>query len=125
MNSVSKTRIILTAQNAALRDGLVALIQSQPDMEIVSTPVDADHALYDLRRMEPEVVIVDVDIPYALNLMRSCRRERPQAKVISLVNYEWDAIAQAAGFASGSPSLPKDHISAHLLTSIRNSRAID
>ena len=113
------TRIIVTETNAALRDGIVALIEAQPDMRVVGTPSDAGGALGEVCQIQPEVMIVDVDVPDAIDLMRRLRRERPQTRIIALVNYEWDLVAQVAAQAAGSSCLPKDHISSRLLALIR------
>lgn len=112
-------RIVVAEQNDALRDGIVALVGTQSDMRVVSVAIDAPEAFSEIRRIHPEVVIVDVDVPDALDLMRQVRRERPKTKVIALVNYEWDRNAEAASRASDSQCLPKDHISRFLVTLIR------
>jgi len=111
--------VMVTEQNAALRDGILAVIGVQPDMDIVGTASDAGQALVECRRTTPHVVIVDADIPNAIDFMRQVRADRPHTKVIALVNYEWDSIVHAAGQASGSPCLPKDHIGRCLVALIR------
>lgn len=110
---------MVTEQNAALRDGILAVLGDQPDINIVGTASDAERALVECRRTAPDVLIVDADIPNAIDLMRQVRADRPQTKVIALVNYEWDNIVHAAGRASGSPCLPKDHIGHCLVGLIR------
>ena len=122
MNPLSKMRIMAVEHNAALRDGLVALIGEQPDMEVVSTPIDAQQALLDFLRVQPQVTIIDADTPGNLELMRQLRHQHPAARIIPLVNYEWDSIAKAAVETSGSPCLPKDHIGRRLLSVIRETR---
>ncbi|HEY6390208.1 MAG TPA: response regulator [Bryobacteraceae bacterium] len=122
MGPLPKTRIMAVEHNDTLRDGLIALIGDEPDLEIVSTPSDAQHALLEFLRVQPHVTIVDVDTPGTLELMRQLRSRQPQVKIIPLVNYEWDSIAQAAVETSGSPCLPKDHIGRRLLSVIRETR---
>jgi DNA-binding NarL/FixJ family response regulator len=105
--------------NAALRDGLLALLGEQPDLEVVDTPSDAHDAFLAVERSKPDVTIIDVDLPGSLDLMLRLRAEHPDVKIIPLVNYEWDQIVPAAVAASGSPCIPKDHISRRLLAQIR------
>jgi DNA-binding NarL/FixJ family response regulator len=122
MNPLPKTRIMAVEHNAVLRDGLIALIGEEADMEVVSTPSDAQHALLEFLRVQPQVTIVDVNTPGSLELMRQIRHEQPQAKIIPIVNYEWDSIAQAAAETIGASCLPKDHIGRRLVSVIRETR---
>jgi DNA-binding NarL/FixJ family response regulator len=105
--------------NVALRDGLLALLSDQPDMVVVSTPSDAHDALLEVQSSEPDVTVIDVDLPGSLDLMLRLRADHPGVKIIPLVNYEWDQIVPAAVAASGSVCIPKDHISRRLLAYIR------
>jgi len=110
---------MVVEHNAALRDGLFALISEQPDMQVVSTAGHAREAMRAIQRSEPDVAIVDANIPGALDLMRRFCSEYPSMKLIPLVNYEWDSDVAAAVAASGEPCIPKDHISQRLLSRIR------
>ena len=112
-------RIMVAEHNAILRDGIVALIEGQPDMQVVSTASDAIHAFLEFQRTQPQVTIVDVDILDGIELMKRLRRELRGTKIIALVNYEWDDIAQTAAQVSGSACLPKDNINRRLLALIR------
>src|SRR5260370_10210295 len=100
-------RIMVAEHNAILRDGIVALIEGQPDMQVVSTASDAIHAFLEFQRTQPQVTIVDVDILDGIELMKRLRRELRGTKIIALVNYEWDDIAHTPAQATGSACLPK------------------
>lgn len=119
MEKRAKTRVMAVEHNPALRDGLIALIEKEPDMEMVGVIPDTERAFADLIHLNPQVAIIDVDMPRALELMRGFRAACPLSTIIPLVDYEWDDIAKDAVEASGSPSLPKDRISRQLLGLIR------
>lgn len=119
VNAGVNIRIMVTEHNAALRDGIVALINGQRDMRVVSTASEVRHAILEFSRTRPEVMIVDVDLPDAINLIRRLRNEWPHVLVLVLINYEWDNNAELAMEASGAPCLPKDSISQRLVELIR------
>lgn len=113
-------RILIVEHHETLRDGLVALIGSCRDMEIVRTASSVHQALDAIKEADPDVTIIDLDIPLGLALLQRIRRERPEIRTISLVSYEWEYPAAAACCAGGTSFLPKDRIGNLLLPLIRS-----
>jgi len=107
----------------ALSDGLVALITSQPDMEVVGTASNAEEVRKRLVETRPDVTIVDADMPHGMGLqvIREIRRDQPNVAIIALVSYEWDSFALEAVDVGALAFLPKDRISERLLDLIRSS----
>lgn len=56
-------RILIVDDHGLVRDGLRALLDGQPDLEVVGEARTAEEALAFARRLRPEVVILDVRLP--------------------------------------------------------------
>lgn len=56
-------RIILAEDHALMREGLRALIENVPDMEVVGEAGDGREAIRLIRKLCPDVVIMDVSMP--------------------------------------------------------------
>ena len=104
-----------------LREGLVALLSGQPDIEVVRSVSTADEAMKHVYETDPDLALVDVDMPggRGLEVIRRMRVERPLTRVIALVGYEWDETALAATEAGACALLAKDQIPHQLLPLIR------
>ncbi len=56
-------RVLLADDHAVVREGLAALLGAQPDIEIVGSVGDGREAVRESRRLEPDVVVMDVTMP--------------------------------------------------------------
>lgn len=79
-------RIILADDHAIFRDGLRALLEKDPDMEVVAEAEDGRTAVRLAKEMSPDVVVMDISMP-SLNGMEATRQITalsPKIKVIAL-----------------------------------------
>lgn len=60
---MDKLRVLLVDDHAILREGLAALINDQPDMEVVGLAEDGHTALLQIPVCLPEIVIMDISMP--------------------------------------------------------------
>ena len=89
-NHAKKLRIILADDHRILREGLRALIDSQPDMEVVAEAADGIEALEKARKVSPDVVVMDIGMPRmdGAQATKFLKREMPQVKVLALTVQE-------------------------------------
>ena len=115
------TRILAINQNRIFRDGICALIEMQPDMELVASAEDADTAVHLFALTLPDLTVMDLDLPErnGVKAIHSIRSIDPYAWVIGLVTYEWDQCGREALEAGASTVLAKDRIGETLLPLIR------
>lgn len=79
-------RILIADDHQIFRQGLKALIEKEPDMEVVAEAEDGNKALALAREVRPHVIIMDVSMP-ELNGIEATRQiiaEAPGAKIIAL-----------------------------------------
>ncbi|HEX6071344.1 MAG TPA: response regulator transcription factor, partial [Longimicrobiaceae bacterium] len=56
-------RILLVDDHAILRSGLSALLELEPDLEVVGEASSGEEAIERVKALRPQVVIMDIDMP--------------------------------------------------------------
>jgi DNA-binding NarL/FixJ family response regulator len=76
--------LVLIEDNRLLRQGIAALIRSEPGFEILASSADVEVALLTVREARPDVVLLDLGLPDhdSLSLTGAVRAEVPEARVI-------------------------------------------
>lgn len=85
-----KLRVFLADDHAVVREGLKALINAQPGMEVVGEAADGQTACVKAEEIRPDVVIMDVSMP-ELNGVQATRKLHglyPRVKVLALTVHE-------------------------------------
>ena len=76
--------LVLIDDNRLLREGIVAMIRTQPGFKVLAASADADEALEKVREAKPDIVLLDFGLEGhdSLSLTETVRAEVPHAKVI-------------------------------------------
>ncbi len=76
--------LVLIDDNRLLREGLAALIHSQPGFRVLVASADVDEALRKAREAKPDVVLLDFGLEDhdSLSLTATVHKEIPEARVI-------------------------------------------
>jgi DNA-binding NarL/FixJ family response regulator len=87
---MAKLRIFLADDHVVVRQGLKALIDAQPDMEVVGEADDGRAALQGVRDLGPDIVVMDVSMPRMSGTRAAelLKQERPDVKVLALTAHE-------------------------------------
>ena len=87
---MDKLRILIADDHAVLRDGLKALVNGQPDMEVVGEAENGRSVLEKVRQLKPHIVLMDISMP-DMNGAQATRRLKelfPTIKVLALTAHE-------------------------------------
>jgi DNA-binding NarL/FixJ family response regulator len=57
------TRVVIADDHGVLRDGLGRVVAAQPDLELVGTAANGAEAVELCRRLSPDVVLMDLEMP--------------------------------------------------------------
>src|SRR6266496_6569420 len=92
MASVSRIRILSVEDHPLLREGIAAMINTQPDMLVVAAPANGSEALEAFRALRPDVTLMDLRLPdlNGIEVMIAIRAEFPDARIIVLTTFERD-----------------------------------
>ena len=113
--------VLLVDDHDVVREGLRALLLRAPDMEVVGEAATAAAALTEARRLQPDVVVLDVRLPdgSGVEVCREIRDERPDTRVLMLTSYADDEALFSSIMAGAAGYLLKETRAAALLDAIR------
>lgn len=87
---MEKLRILIADDHALLRDGLKALVNRQPDMEVVGDAENGRIVLEQAKKLQPDIVLMDISMPElnGAQATRQLKRICPAVKVLALTAHE-------------------------------------
>ena len=87
---MAKLRVLLADDHAIVREGLKALINGHPDMEVVGEAADGTTAYAKTIELRPAVVVMDLSMPgvNGIQATRDLRRQWPEVRVLALTVHE-------------------------------------
>jgi DNA-binding NarL/FixJ family response regulator len=122
MNADTKTIRILTADDhALLRQGIAALVDLEPDMELVAQASTGREAIDQFRRHRPDITLMDLQMPdiSGIEAIIAIRGEFPDARIVVLTTYAGDVQVVRALKAGARGYLLKASVHTDLLETIR------
>jgi len=118
---MKKIRVLIVDDHAVLRAGLRTLLNLQPDMEVVGEAAEGLEALEKTKRLEPEVVLMDISLPgmEGLEATKELKRTHPNVKVLILTMHEDRRFLYPALKAGASGYVVKRAADTELIDAIR------
>ncbi len=78
-------RIVIIDDHEIVRRGISAILQGDPEFQVVGEAADGKEALRVIRETQPDVALVDVRLPEisGIELCYHIQREAPQTQVLT------------------------------------------
>jgi DNA-binding NarL/FixJ family response regulator len=125
MSEQARIRVLGVDDHPLLREGIAAIINSQPDMLLVSQASNGTDAIRQYREHKPDVTLMDLRLPdlSGIDAMIAIRGEFPEARIIMLTTFEGDVEIQRALEAGARGYLLKSMPPSDLVDVIRQVHA--
>lgn len=109
MTGRERTTVLIVDDEPLVRDGLVAVLGASPEVDVVGEAEDGAHVPAAVRRLDPDVVLMDVRMPRidGLEATRQLVRAGARSKVVVLTTFEHDEYVYEALRAGASGFLLK------------------
>jgi DNA-binding NarL/FixJ family response regulator len=117
---MEKVKIMLVDDHRIFRDGIVALLETEDNIEILSQASDGEELLAKLKTIKPDIVVLDINMPKisGIEITGIMREEYPDIKVIILsANMDEETIFNSIK-AGAKAFLPKHATSKELIDAI-------
>jgi DNA-binding NarL/FixJ family response regulator len=120
-----RIRVFSVDDHPLLREGIAAIIESQPDMTVIAQAASADEAIQKFRNLRPDITLMDLRLAdkSGIDALLSIRTEFPNARIIILSTFERDGEIQRALQAGAQGYLVKSMPRKELLEGIRQVHA--
>jgi DNA-binding NarL/FixJ family response regulator len=118
-------QILIADDHTVVRDGLVAIVRQEPDMEVVAETGDGQQAVELWKKHRPDVTLMDLRMPGldGVNAIYAIRAAEPGARIVVLTTFDGDEDIYRGMRAGAKSYLLKDVRREELFQCIREVHA--
>jgi DNA-binding NarL/FixJ family response regulator len=119
---VERIRVLLVDDHAVVRLGLRAFFDLQPDIEVVGEAADGSEGVAMARRLEPDVVLMDLLMPNmdGVTAIGRIKADRPETEIVTMTSFIEESKVTAALEAGASGYVLKDADAEEVAAAVRN-----
>jgi DNA-binding NarL/FixJ family response regulator len=118
---VSVTTVLLADDHPVVRQGLRALLEAEPDIDVIGEAADGLQAVRAVERLKPHVLVADVQMPglTGLEVAREITQSRLDTRVVILSMHDRPAYVSQALRYGASGYVLKDATHSELVRAVR------
>ncbi len=113
--------IVIADDHGVLRAGLRALLNAEPDLNVVGEAAEGQEALRLVGELHPEIVLLDLSMPgiNGIEVTRQIKSTQPETSVLILTVHEDEGLLQEAIRVGASGYIIKRAVESELINAIR------
>jgi DNA-binding NarL/FixJ family response regulator len=121
MKDGPKIRILVADDHFVVRMGLTALVNTEPDLEVVGEAVDGAQAVHAFDQHRPDLVLMDLRMPVKDGIWATAeiRARHPNARVLMLTTFDGDTDIHRAIEAGAQGYVLKNSTGENLIPALR------
>jgi DNA-binding NarL/FixJ family response regulator len=118
---MSVLRVLLADDHALVREGMRALLEDVPEVEVVAEAGDGHEALQLVRETSPDIALVDISMPAlnGLEVAMRVKKEFPKTRVVIVSMHTDDEYVRRALLAGAAGYLVKTADRSELESALR------
>jgi DNA-binding NarL/FixJ family response regulator len=107
-------RILIADDHEVSRVGIRNILETDSRWEACGEAIDGPDAIEQVRRLKPDLVVMDAAMDGVVEVMRQIRQFSPATKVILSSIYDVESVAKFAATIGGNAFLSKSQFGMHL-----------
>ena len=121
MKDGQKIRVLVVDDHFVVRMGLIAVMNTEPDMEIVGEAADGKQAVEMFQKCNPDLVLMDLRMPVkdGIAATQEIRNKQPSARVLMLSTHDGDEEIHRALHAGAQGYVLKNSTGDKLIPALR------
>jgi two-component system, NarL family, response regulator LiaR len=114
-------RVLIVDDHSVVRTGLRVFLDLQPDMEVVGEAADGSEGVAMARRLEPDVVLMDLLMPNmdGITAIGRVKADRPETEIVTMTSFIEEEKVTAALEAGASGYVLKDAEAEEVAAAVR------
>jgi two-component system response regulator NreC len=118
---MGKIKLLLADDHAVLRAGLKALLNAQPDIEVVAEAADGKETVRKSHEFAPDIILMDITMPglSGMEATQEIKKQHPEIKILALTMHEDIDYLSRMICAGANGYVPKKVADTELLEAIR------
>ena len=113
--------ILIADDHYVVRMGLVALVETEPDLQVIGEAADGVQAVELFKRLVPDLTLMDLRMPRkdGITATREIREQFPEARILMLTTFDGDDDIHKSLSAGANGYLLKDSAGEEVVAAIR------
>ncbi|MFN2175654.1 MAG: response regulator [Anaerolineales bacterium] len=115
-------RVLLVDDHTLFREGIRSLLESQPDIKVISEAEDGHRGVKLAIELEPDVVLMDIAMPLLNGLDAACKikQKKPEIQILILSMHDSEEYIRKALAIGALGYILKDETSNELIEAVRS-----
>ena len=117
---MARIKVLIADDHAIMREGIRALLALSENVDVVGEAADGRETVEKARELEPDVVLMDIAMPFmdGLEATRRIRKESPNIKILVLTQHDNKEYILSSVKAGADGCISKKAVASELVSAI-------